>query len=150
MDLFFLAFFHPWISKTDKKPAELCTIPTISVPPFQLLLCHQQPITNFAMITRITSIAARRASTVLASRSTRILTSSHSQFNRFQVDAASARRSFFKAAPSMMPVNIVEVCWRYLFHTKFYVISTWANFWLQSSFGIYKVNDGCFNSNLWI
>ncbi len=70
------------------------------------------------MIARLSSIATRRASTVLASRSTRaILVSNHAHetYTLPQQDgnayAMPTTRSFFKASsPTRMPINIVEVC----------------------------------------
>lgn len=61
------------------------------------------------MITRISSIAARRASTIYASRSAKALVASiHPSFEN-SYGAISTKRSFFKASAAMMPINLVEV-----------------------------------------
>lgn len=72
------------------------------------------------MIARLSSIAARRASTVLATRSAQAFVASNNQLPSYKCDVISTKRSFFKASSPMMPINIVEVCC-----TWFYVIFTW-------------------------
>jgi len=61
------------------------------------------------MITRISSIAARRASTIYASRSAKALVASINPSFENSYGAISTKRSFFKASAAMMPINLVEV-----------------------------------------
>jgi hypothetical protein len=59
------------------------------------------------MISRITSIASRRAPSILASTGLKavVCSANHHQFN-----AVAAKRTFFKAStPTMMPIKMVDV-----------------------------------------
>jgi 2-oxoglutarate dehydrogenase E2 component (dihydrolipoamide succinyltransferase) len=57
------------------------------------------------MISRISCIAARRASTTLAPRSAHAFTASKNQL----VSHAVCKRTFFNASASMMPIKLIEV-----------------------------------------
>jgi len=56
------------------------------------------------MISRITSIAARRAPSILASKGSKAFIASTNQFN-----AVSTKRNFFKASTPMMPIKMIDV-----------------------------------------